>query len=360
MVAILNNFDTLLSTTYDSALASGDLIFTASETQKSSETEYDIQCEICYAPALAKKPQGVLPIVESDPNASKDRPSTPVIKKIEKSNPFLPHDPALYVADASNEHKVLLNKFCVVPKHFLVVTKAFKSQTEPLTPTDLLAVWSTLKALKYSEHAVAFYNCGSHSGASQPHKHMQVLPLAVPSPISMLVRECSKRQRGKKENRPGDVFSVPFDCINHVILLPSTDLVSESNQSQEDILTEAYITLMDAMMMSIREYAEQVALPERERELVFRTWSSSRAYNWLLTTEFMMIVPRKQESSNLHKNVSLNINSLGFAGMVLAKTFAELEVVKEKGVIALVSETGYPYEFDRESHARSVEEEQRR
>lgn len=42
-------------------------------------------------------------------------------KKV-KVNPFLPPNPALHVKDL-DEHRVLLNKFCVTPHHILVVTK---------------------------------------------------------------------------------------------------------------------------------------------------------------------------------------------------------------------------------------------
>jgi len=138
MAHSLIDFDAKLSSVYKSALESGDLIFTASETIKSPETEYDVNCEICYAPALANKPHGVLPVVETDPKSKKLAPvsasapassdlhttlSTPVRKAVQMTNPFLPHSPALYVADASEEHKILLNKFCIVPRHFLVITK---------------------------------------------------------------------------------------------------------------------------------------------------------------------------------------------------------------------------------------------
>ncbi|KAI8598320.1 hypothetical protein EDD21DRAFT_382844 [Dissophora ornata] len=348
MIAYLSEFDTQLSTTYDAALKSGQLIFTSSETVKSKETEYNIDCDICYAPALAKKPHGILLTVEADPRPKLDRPSTPVIQKVEKANPFLPHTPALYVADASEEHKILLNKFCIVPRHFLVVTKDFHPQTEPLTPDDMMAIWNSIMALRNSRDAVAFYNCGTRSGASQPHKHMQIIPLEAPSPIAILVRECSKRQHGKKENRPGDVFSVPYNCINHVILLPAAE---HTSKSQEDILLEAYITLMDAMLMSIRAYAEQGHVSDEERKLCTNT-----AYNWIMTTEFMMIVPRKQESSKMINGVALDINSLGFAGMVLAKTKRELEMVKDRGVVTVVAETGFSFGFE----GRSPEEEAKR
>ncbi|KAF9387576.1 bifunctional AP-4-A phosphorylase/ADP sulfurylase [Podila verticillata] len=338
MPPLIDNFDQQLTSVYESALASGELIFTASETHKSKETEYGIECEICYAPSLAKKPLGILPKVEEDQTTSSDRPSTPVVKAVEKTNPFLPHSPGLYVTDAGEEHKILLNKFCIVPRHFLVVTKEFQPQTGPLTPDDLMAVWSTLKAVKNSRDAVAFYNCGSRSGASQPHKHMQVIPLESPSPISELVREVSKRRPGKKENKPGDLFSVPFHCINHVILLPDP---AASNKDEEDILIEAYITLVDAMMMSIREYAEQEELTDEERMLC-STAMSSFAYNWILTKEFMMIVPRKQEGFG-----PISINSLGFAGMVLAKTAEELEMVQKTGVMDLVSKSGFVFHQER-------------
>lgn len=69
------------------------------------------------------KPLGILPRVEEDQTTSSDRPSTPVVKAVEKTNPFLPHSPALYVTDAGEEHKIILNKFCIVPRHFLIVTK---------------------------------------------------------------------------------------------------------------------------------------------------------------------------------------------------------------------------------------------
>ncbi|KAG0348037.1 bifunctional AP-4-A phosphorylase/ADP sulfurylase [Podila humilis] len=349
MSPVINNFDQLLTTVYESALASGDIIYTASELHPSKETEYDIECLVTYAPALAKKPIGILPKVENDQDTAVDQPSTPVIKAVEKTNPFLPHTPALYVTDASVEHKIILNKFSIVPRHFLVVTKEFQPQTAPLTPDDLMAVWKSLKSIKNNENALAFYNCGSRSGASQPHKHMQIVPLASPSPITQLVREVSKRRPGKKENQPGDIFSVPYHCINHIILLPNPD--NTHGKDEEQILVEAYITLMDAMMLSIREYAEQEELTEEERNFC-ATAMSSFAYNWILTKEFMMIVPRKQEGFG-----PFSINSLGAAGMILAKTEEELQLALKTGVIDIVSKTGFVFHQERnlEEEAKKME-----
>ncbi|KAF9916807.1 bifunctional AP-4-A phosphorylase/ADP sulfurylase [Lobosporangium transversale] len=332
------DFDSRLTSVYNSAKESGSLIFTTTDTHMSQETEYDILCEIAYAPALALKPQGVVPEAES-------RPATPKVEK--KSNPFLPHDPTLFVMDIGEEHMALLNKFCVVPRHFLV------KQTDPLSPNDLLAVWGALNAVKCPGDAVAFYNCGARSGASQPHKHMQVIPLDRPAPIAALVRNLAKAQPGRKEKRPGDMFSAPFNCINHITLLQDP---AATNKSQEDVLLDAYISLMDAMHTSLREYAEQEGLSEDEQRQV----TSKVSYNWLLTSKFMMIVPRRQEATNPYPDaisgISININSLGFAGLVLTKRDEEMKMVKEKGgVFALVSETGFSF---KQNTKKTPEEEE--
>ena len=41
-------------------------------------------------------------------------------------NPFLPYDPDLVVADISDTHVALLNKFNVIDHHLLIVTRCFK------------------------------------------------------------------------------------------------------------------------------------------------------------------------------------------------------------------------------------------
>lgn len=63
-----------------------------------------------------------------------------------------------------------LNKFCVTPRHFLLVTKDFKPQTSPLSPLELIAAWQIVKQLGAREKHLAFFNSGELSGASQPHK----------------------------------------------------------------------------------------------------------------------------------------------------------------------------------------------
>ena len=103
----------------------------------------------------------------------------------------------------SPTHTLLLNKFNVVAYHVLVVTKQFEHQTDPLNLQDLEATWQTVQVTYCAlltlhfyakahqvvvvclvsggvfmqaipQGALAYFNCGPESGASQPHKHIQV------------------------------------------------------------------------------------------------------------------------------------------------------------------------------------------
>ena len=107
----------------------------------------------------------------------------------------------------------LLNKFNVVAHHTLVVTREFERQTDPLNAADFEAAlqllqvgsaatsppaWQRMVMLQQKHQClgwpessatgchmavlqamphggIAYYNCGPQSGASQAHKHLQVL-----------------------------------------------------------------------------------------------------------------------------------------------------------------------------------------
>lgn len=50
------------------------------------------------------------------------------------------------------------------------MTNEFKSQFDPLDIDDFKCISSVLSEVP----SLVFYNCGVDSGASQPHKHIQV------------------------------------------------------------------------------------------------------------------------------------------------------------------------------------------
>ena len=88
-------------------------------------------------------------------------------------NPFSPFEPALHVGDLSEGHVVLLNKFPLMADHLLVITRGFVPQDTLIGIEDFVGLASAMG----ERPCLAFYNAGSTAGASQPHRHLQLVPL---------------------------------------------------------------------------------------------------------------------------------------------------------------------------------------
>jgi ATP adenylyltransferase len=103
----------------------------------------------------------------------------------QKTDPFENPPEALHLVDipATNPtHFLVLNKFPIIPQHFILATKPNKKQTHVLEQDDLEATYACLKAWHEGaddshRRLLAFFNSGEHSGASQPHRHLQFLPV---------------------------------------------------------------------------------------------------------------------------------------------------------------------------------------
>ena len=109
----------------------------------------------------------------------------------------------------------LLNKYNVVPHHLLIITRHFESQESALTQADFQALWTCLA--EYD--SLGFYNSGESAGASQPHKHLQTVPLPMHDQLE--IHRCRWSHcwnwtvcRRDKSVDPGDCRSVHFwqDC----------------------------------------------------------------------------------------------------------------------------------------------------
>jgi ATP adenylyltransferase len=100
-----------------------------------------------------------------------------------KIDPFEKPPPALHIADipiSHPSHLLVLNKFPIIAEHFILATKSNKKQTHVLEQDDLEATYACLKAWhdeSKQRRLFAFFNSGEHSGASQPHRHLQFLPV---------------------------------------------------------------------------------------------------------------------------------------------------------------------------------------
>ncbi|MEI6443134.1 MAG: phosphorylase [Nostocales cyanobacterium ELA583] len=215
-------------------------------------------------------------------------------------NPFLPYEADLFVADISPTHVCILNKFQVVDYHLLIITRAFESQESLLTLEDFTATEACLGDID----GLVFYNGGKLAGASQPHKHLQLVPFTETDiPISPLLKAA------KSEDSLGTIPEFPF--VHAVTTLN----LGES----AEITLEKYHTLL-----------RTVGIKPLENNL------QSGAYNLLMTREWMLIVPRQYDEFE-----RISINSLGFAGALLVKNQEQMQLLKNITPINILNKVAF-------------------
>ncbi len=208
------------------------------------------------------------------------------------ANPFLPYDPALYVAHALPRHVLLLNKYPVVAGHLLIVTEDFEPQHAPLDVGDFDAA---LRVLDQSD-ALVFYNGGRRAGGTQPHKHLQAVPRTlVPGHAELPVEAAIEVALVQRQPRAD---ALPFP--HAVSAMPSGGAAA---------LHEHYVRLLAAIGLD-------AGCADRPCE----------GYNWLMTRRWLMAVPRCGAAWE-----GVGINALGFAGTLLLRSAEAAERVRQAG-----------------------------
>jgi ATP adenylyltransferase len=87
----------------------------------------------------------------------------------------VPPEPELTVGGVGPTHVAVLNKYPVIDRHLLIVTREFAHQEALIDTADFAALAAVMREFP----SLGFYNGGKTAGASQPHKHLQVVPLPL-------------------------------------------------------------------------------------------------------------------------------------------------------------------------------------
>lgn len=240
-------------------------------------------------------------------------------------------------------------------------------------PSDLVQTYQLLIAARNAGRKFfAFYNCayirvsrklvaelsyligGDNSGASQPHKHLQLIPVQEDGPpVEKLARQTTIEVLGMSsflkffhlQNSLRDLSERPFALqhlpyANHVRRFPQ-HLPSASVDEIEATLSRSFLSLLDLALSTFRrdpshDDDDAAAAAANDSRV-----TSKLSYNVILTLEHMHVIPRKRETHTLSETgESLSINAMGFAGCLLVKSEREFEAVVKEGVGAILSDVG--------------------
>jgi ATP adenylyltransferase len=225
-----------------------------------------------------------------------------------RANPFLPYNENMFVTNVSDTHVCLLNKFNVVDYHLLIVTRAFEEQESLLTLQDFEAMWACLNEVE----GLVFYNSGEPAGASQRHKHLQLVPFPLAPGLLKIPMEPALKAAQVQD--PVEKISIfPF---KHGLIQFESQL-AELPLSRAKTTLNHYYTLLQSVDL----------LPDGE----ITPDSRPAPYNLLITREWMLIVPRSQSHYE-----AIPVNSLGFAGALLVRNEQQLKLLKDRGPIAIL------------------------
>lgn len=269
-----------------------------------------LQFQVRYSPTLAKKPKSD----SSDSSNSKDEKP--------KINPFQNPPVELIVSGIGSKHTLLLNKFCITPGHSILITNKELPQTYPLEAADIGATYAVIREYRDSgDELFGFFNSGEHSGASQPHRHVQFMPVNQ--------MRVDLEDRYKKAWKPlpshGEKLRDMQDKIPFVYFTAPLKGTETATQ-----LHKTYLALLEVARQTVSSYlspdpdAEEIDadkdLPETD-EVPF-------SYNMAFMDRLMVILPRISIGSEIENDNEKGSGYVELNGTVLAGTL----LVKEKEV----------------------------
>jgi ATP adenylyltransferase len=230
------------------------------------------------------------------------------------ANPFLPPEKDLTVGNITDTHIAVLNKFNVVDHHLLIVTRSFEDQAMLLTLADFEALW--LCMVEYD--SLGFYNGGRDAGASQEHKHLQVVPLPLApagarTPIEPLLPV--SEPLSEPVSVPSFAFHHAFARLRHGI-----------EERPRDAALETF-DLYTAMLSRVGMSTPGDALRTRQ----------SMPYCLLITRRWMLLVPRSREHFE-----EISLNALAFAGSFFVRNEEQLGILKTAGPLKALAAVAFP------------------
>jgi ATP adenylyltransferase len=219
----------------------------------------------------------------------------------------------------------------------VIVTRRFRSQAAPMSVEDVTALWACVVAVD----GVGFYNGGFRSGASQPRRHMQVVPLSsvaegfppalrgaltttalagVRLPLDAAVKGILEAKNFAVT--PGEPVQIPaYAGIAHGFAFLGGDAARATAPEGGAAVFAVYKRLLaHAGLGRLAERAEaESAGASAAASIPASPEADDSSHNVVLTQRWMLVVPRSKESWGQAEG-GVSVNALGYAGLLLARS----------------------------------------
>ena len=210
-----------------------------------------------------------------------------------KRNPFIPWDTRLQIHSINDNHTLILNKYPVQIGHMLLITNRWKPQNGWLNEDDFEAILN----VDNDTTGLWFFNSSKEAGASQPHRHFQLLPRHYNEKICPRYEWFCSLLNNTKDN---------YSEISHCISIRQRN----NNNSGSSDLFSSYKSMINEMNLGEIDIFDKPLKP----------------YNLLITSEWISLITRKTDKSN-----GFSINALGFAGYFLATKRSDVNTLIKFG-----------------------------
>ena len=211
-----------------------------------------------------------------------------------KRNPFIPWDKRLEIQSIFNKHTLILNKYPVQIGHMLLITNKWKPQNGWLNIDDFKAILN----VDNDTTGLWFFNSSKMAGASQPHRHFQLLPRHHNESICPRYNWfCSLLNSENNSNSQ----------ISHSVSIKPRKSINESCSHE---LYNSYKSMIKEMNLGDVEINSKPVKP----------------YNLLITSKWIALIKRKKDRS-----YGFSINALGFAGYFLGTKRSDVDSLMKFG-----------------------------
>lgn len=217
-----------------------------------------------------------------------------------KPNPFLPWEQNLEVGPLGSSHVLLLNKYPVQPAHVLVISQGWQPQEGWLSELD----WQAVASVASDTNGLWFFNSSASAGASQRHRHVQLLPRQAGEPTCPLEPWFNSQLNGERETMPW------LHAISR-----------RTDPSDHRDLPRLYSQQLEQLGLGHANQNEKPLHP----------------YNLLFNDQWFITIRRDREHC-----AGFSLNALGFSGYLLATDHSDLDWLGEHGPMELLKQVATP------------------